>query len=84
MDVRKSPPGCVIGVLAVLPGIVSVTGVCGLIRWYHLPPEMRHFDQLFYKLAAVTVIGSLVTILVCFIAIRVHRATDYEDYNRRD
>jgi len=82
MSVNKgTPAGCFIGTLALLPGGVSVAGVFGLIKWWNLPLDHRQFDRVFWTLAGATAGGALGVFLLTFIAIRIHRTTDYRNYD---
>ncbi len=85
MSVNKSTPaGCVIGTLALLPGGVFAAGMFGLIKWFLLPLDGRHFDPVFRTLCCATGGGALGVFLLMFIAIRVLRSTDFRGYDPND
>jgi hypothetical protein len=47
---QSTPAGCVVGVLAIVPGAVAALGWVGLVRWLLLPVLRRHFDAGFWLL----------------------------------
>ena len=81
---KSTPAGCLIGTLALVPAAISVAGGWGLIQWYHLPPDDRHVDRLFWSFAGALGGGALAAILLLAFAIRVLRATDFRDYDPND
>jgi|GEM_PF-4717082 len=81
---KTTPPGCVVGVLALLPGGVSAAGVFGLIRWSAWPPADRHFDHVFRTLLGTAGGGLLGAFLLIYLSIRVHCVTDCRRYDPGD
>ena len=81
---QSSPAGCVVGVLAIVPGSVAALGWFGRVRWFLFPVVRRHFDAGFWLLLQTALIGSLVAIGLVWLAIRILRSTDFRGYDSRD
>ncbi|MEO5916826.1 MAG: hypothetical protein ABIS50_21540 [Luteolibacter sp.] len=81
---KSTPAGCFIGTLAILPGGVMAAGGFGLVKWFVLPADARHFDHVFWTLLGATAGGLLGVGLLLAVAIRVLRATDFRNYDPND
>lgn len=81
---QSTPGGCFIGTLALFPFGVAVLGAYGIMKWVMLPYEDRHFDDRFWMLLGATVLGSLATWGILYVAHRILKSTDLREYDSRD
>jgi len=74
----------VLGVLALLPAAFAVLGIVGLVKWLGLPAQDRHFDEVFWMLAAALAVGGTLALGLAGLALRALRNTDFRGYNPKD
>ena len=73
-----------IGVLAIIPLSLVGVGSWGLVKWFLLPIEKRHFNQMFWFLFGTTTISGLIALCAILAAYRILRSTDFRDYDSND
>ena len=77
---RGTPFGCVVGLLALLPLCLSGLGISGWIAWLALPENKRpqSMESLWIS---CTVGGLILGIVLLWLAVKIHRRTDWQAYD---
>jgi len=73
-----------VGMAALLSGIIGLSGAAGLVIWSGLPSEARHFDESFWMVAVAAGVGLLAALLLALKALKVWRGTDFRGYDPKD
>ena len=81
---QGTPGGCAIGVMAVIPAVCMGLGIWGLIRWLNLPDDKQGFDTYFWTVSSAALIGSILTVSLVWLSMRLIRSTSFKDYDSRD